>query len=151
MYSVRSAGYSSVGGGAGYRSDLSGGAGGLGTEGLFGQQDGSYQAAMQALTPPVPTVATKIMDGLFIGSMEASQVILKLPRLRAEINVLNVQDLGFLESNKVTRIINCAGQTVPNCASRYGVKYLTYRWPEHKGTMSFDPQVRDGGCLLGAV
>lgn len=70
-----------------------------------------------------PTIATKIMDGLFVGSQEASH------------------DMTFMQSNKITRIINCVGQSAPNLMARFGVKYLTFRWPENGGVIAFDNQV----------
>lgn len=51
---------------------------------------------MQQVITPV----SKMMDGLFVGSREASQ------------------DLDFITTNKITAIINCAGGTVPNALVR---------------------------------
>lgn len=56
----------------------------------------------------------KIKDGLFLGDQYAAQ------------------DLEFIVGNKVTYIINCAGNQVPNHWVPIGVKYLTYRWEDKK-------------------
>jgi len=54
--------------------------------------------------------AIKIKDGLFIGDDFASK------------------DLEFIQNNKVTRIVNCAGLEVDNTFMDIGVQYLTYFW-----------------------
>mmetsp|Transcript_53881 Transcript_53881/g.117576 ORF Transcript_53881/g.117576 Transcript_53881/m.117576 type:complete len:644 (+) Transcript_53881:135-2066(+) len=54
--------------------------------------------------------AVKVKDGLFIG------------------DELAAQDLEFVVSNKVTRIINTCGRQVPNHWETIGVVYLTYYW-----------------------
>eukprot|EP01083_Nonionella_stella_P205136 747290_1 len=64
--------------------------------------------------------ANKILDGLFIGNKEAAQ------------------DIEFLTSIKCKYIVNCAGNNIPNLFSRFGIKYLTYRWPDCKSTIMFD-------------
>merc|ERR1719326_2420062 len=52
----------------------------------------------------------KITDGLFIGGEEASQ------------------ELEVAMQAKVTRVINCCAQQVPNTWESIGVTYLTYRF-----------------------
>mmetsp|Transcript_66114 Transcript_66114/g.158165 ORF Transcript_66114/g.158165 Transcript_66114/m.158165 type:complete len:632 (+) Transcript_66114:103-1998(+) len=52
--------------------------------------------------------AVKVKDGLFIGDEVAAQ------------------DLEFVVANKVTRVINCSGNQVPNHWEPIGVVYLTY-------------------------
>ena len=38
------------------------------------------------------------------------------------------QDLEFIVANKVTHIVNCAGNTVRNMWESIGIAYLTYNW-----------------------
>jgi len=54
--------------------------------------------------------AVKVKDGLFIG------------------DELAAQDLEFVVSNKVTRVVNCCGRQVPNHWESIGVDYQTYYW-----------------------
>jgi protein-tyrosine phosphatase len=70
--------------------------------------------------PYVPTIATKLMDGLFVGSIEAAQ------------------DAVFMRNNKITRVLNCVGAQVPNIMSRFGVKYLTIRHIDATASNVFD-------------
>lgn len=64
--------------------------------------------------------AIKIKDGLFIGDECAAQ------------------DLEFVVTNKVTRIINCAGKQIPNHWETVGVIYLTYFWLDNEKQIIFD-------------
>ena len=57
-------------------------------------------------------MATKLKDGVFIGDAEASQ------------------DIDFLVSNKITRVINCAAASVPCSWERLGVRYLPFYWKD---------------------
>ncbi len=52
----------------------------------------------------------KIKDGLFI------------------CDELGAQDLEFIISNKVQRIVNTAGMQLPNHWDNIGVQYLTLNW-----------------------
>ena len=54
--------------------------------------------------------AIKIKDGLFIG------------------DEFSAQDLEFIVANKVTHIVNCAGNAVRNMWESIGVAYLTFNW-----------------------
>jgi len=63
--------------------------------------------------------STKIIDGLFLGNAESAT------------------DLDFLTSIKCQRIVNCAGNSVPNLFARFGIRYLTFRqniFDSHKKT-----------------
>lgn len=66
--------------------------------------------------------AVKVKDGLFIG------------------DALAAQDLEFVVSNKVTRVINCAGRQVPNHWESIGVVYLTYYWVDAESQVVLDPR-----------
>jgi hypothetical protein len=65
------------------------------------------------------------MDGMFLGTQEASQ------------------DPDFLFSNKVLGIVNCAGATVPNSLGQYGIRYLTFRWFNKKDMVMFSSKGRN--------
>ena len=84
-------------------------------------------------------MATKIKDGLFVGDAEASQ------------------DPEFIELNKITFVINCAGRQLPNLWEQHGLHYLTFPWTsdpdctlfdggnvviEQVGTATFDDQTK---------
>ncbi|CAK9039973.1 unnamed protein product [Durusdinium trenchii] len=64
--------------------------------------------------------AVKVKDGLFVG------------------DALAAQDLEFVVSNKVTRVINCAGRQVPNHWESIGVAYLTYYWVDADSQVVLD-------------
>ncbi|CAE8633628.1 unnamed protein product, partial [Polarella glacialis] len=64
--------------------------------------------------------AVKVKDGLFIG------------------DELSAQDLEFVVSNKVTRVINCSGRQVPNHWESIGVVYLTYYWVDADSQVILD-------------
>ena len=49
--------------------------------------------------------------------------------------------MDFLSSIKCQAVLNCAGGSVPNIFSKFGIRYLTYRWADCKGTVMFDPKV----------
>ncbi|CAE7364475.1 DSPTP1B [Symbiodinium natans] len=51
-----------------------------------------------------------------------------------------LQDLEFVVSNKVTRVINCAGRQVPNHWESIGVVYLTYYWVDAESQVVLDPR-----------
>lgn len=65
-------------------------------------------------------MATKIKDGLFIGDAEASQ------------------DPEFIELNKITFVINCAGREMPNLWEQHGLHYLTFPWTSDPDCTLFD-------------
>ncbi|CAM9133887.1 unnamed protein product [Hapterophycus canaliculatus] len=65
-------------------------------------------------------MATKIKDGLFIGDAEASQ------------------DPEFIELNKITFVINCAGRELPNLWEQHGLHYLTFPWTSDPDCTLFD-------------
>jgi len=65
-------------------------------------------------------MTTKIKDGLFLGDAEASQ------------------DLEFLELNKITHVINCAGKQLPNLFESAGLRYLTFPWEDAESCVVFD-------------
>lgn len=65
-------------------------------------------------------MATKIKDGLFIGDAEASQ------------------DPEFIELNKITFVINCAGRQLPNLWEQHGLHYLTFPWTSDPDCTLFD-------------
>lgn len=52
-------------------------------------------------------MTTKIKDGLFISDSDFSQ------------------DMDFLSSNKITYVINCAGNEVSNRFERTGIRYIS--------------------------
>eukprot|EP00927_Polykrikos_kofoidii_P049234 TRINITY_DN43320_c0_g1_i1.p1 TRINITY_DN43320_c0_g1~~TRINITY_DN43320_c0_g1_i1.p1 ORF type:complete len:661 (-),score=60.84 TRINITY_DN43320_c0_g1_i1:69-1961(-) len=65
--------------------------------------------------------AVKVKDGLFVG------------------DELAAQDLGFVDANKVKRVINCCGRQVPNHWQSIGVAYLTYYWADVDTQTILDP------------
>lgn len=64
--------------------------------------------------PLITFGSIKIIDGLFITDEIAAG------------------DLEFISTNKVTRIINCCCNHVPNHWSSIGIKYLSYNWRENE-------------------
>lgn len=64
--------------------------------------------------PLITFGSIKVMDGLFITDEIAAG------------------DLEFISTNKVTRIINCCCNQVPNHWSSIGIKYLSYNWRENE-------------------
>ena len=69
--------------------------------------------------------AIKIKDGLFIGDEFSAQV-----SVYALISLIIVfgQDLEFITANKVTHIVNCAGNSVRNMWENIGIAYLSFNW-----------------------
>ena len=65
-------------------------------------------------------MAAKLKDGLFIGDGDTSQ------------------DPEFLELNKISNLINCAGTNLPNVWSEHGLAYLTYPWLDDDDQLLFD-------------
>jgi hypothetical protein len=59
------------------------------------------------------TGGIKIKDGLFVGDEFAAK------------------DLEFVEGNKVTHVINCAGRQINNQWEDLEVNYLTYLWEDN--------------------
>ena len=64
--------------------------------------------------------AIKIRDGLFLGDQFAAQ------------------DLEFVVTNKVTKIINCAGKQIPNHWESIGIAYLTFPWFDNETQVFHD-------------
>ncbi|CAM9559654.1 unnamed protein product [Chrysoparadoxa australica] len=65
-------------------------------------------------------MATKIMDGLFMGDAESSQ------------------DPEFIEMNKIMYVLNCAGRHLPNMWEMHGLRYLTFPWEDSPKCVLFD-------------
>ncbi|CAD8102853.1 unnamed protein product [Paramecium primaurelia] len=63
---------------------------------------------------------TRIIDGLYIGDQSAAH------------------DLEFLITNKIKKIINCAGKQIPNHWESIGIQYLTYGWIENDYQYAID-------------
>ena len=55
-------------------------------------------------------MATRIKDGIFVADGESSQ------------------DGEFVEMNKISYVINCAGRQLPNLWAPHGIRYLTFSW-----------------------
>ena len=72
--------------------------------------------------------AIKIKDGLFIGDEFAAQVYF-FPPLSHNF-YKNKQDEELIFSNKITHIINCAANDIPNNWEHEGVVYLSFFWEE---------------------
>ncbi|CAD8120649.1 unnamed protein product [Paramecium sonneborni] len=64
--------------------------------------------------------STRIIDGLYIGNQSTAH------------------DLEFLITNKITKIINCAGKQIPNHWESIGIEYLTYCWIETDNQFAID-------------
>lgn len=64
----------------------------------------------------------RVKDGLFVGDREAST------------------DLEFVVENKVTRMVNCAGWSVPNSLEEIGIVYLTYNWVDAEREVILDEE-----------
>ncbi|RNF15264.1 putative dual specificity protein phosphatase [Trypanosoma conorhini] len=62
-------------------------------------------------------IAVRVKDGIFVG------------------NAIAAQDLDFIEMNKITHIINCAGGELPDLFAHEGVKYLTFPWRDTTGSI----------------
>lgn len=62
----------------------------------------------------------KVKDGLFIGDQEAAH------------------DLEFLMEQKVSRVVNCSGYSVPNRWATIGISYLTYKWMDNETQVLLD-------------
>lgn len=62
----------------------------------------------------------KVKDGLFIGDRESAN------------------DRDLMEDNQVTRVVNCAGFSVPNLWGSLGVLYLTYDWVDKDDQVILD-------------
>lgn len=75
------------------------------------------------MDPRQMLLAVRVMDGLFLG------------------NCISSQDDEFLFSNKVTRVVNCAGMETPNVFIDHGVDYLSFAWRDSPNTMILDSQV----------
>ena len=69
-------------------------------------------------------MATKIKDGLFIGDKNAST------------------DHEFLESNKISNLVNVSGREVPNVWAAHGLVYLTFLWEDHPDFRLFGKRVK---------
>lgn len=62
----------------------------------------------------------KVKDGLFVGDQEAAH------------------DLEFLMEQKVARVVNCSGYSVPNRWATIGITYLTYKWMDNETQVLLD-------------
>ncbi|CAD8101727.1 unnamed protein product [Paramecium sonneborni] len=51
---------------------------------------------------------------------------------------LKQEDLEFLVTNKITKIINCAAKHIPNHWESIGIQYLSYQWLESETQFPFD-------------
>ena len=51
-------------------------------------------------------------------------------------------DPGFIFTNKITHIVNCAGSNVMNRWEGMGIRYLTFSWADADVTTILDPKVR---------
>ncbi|CAK94791.1 unnamed protein product (macronuclear) [Paramecium tetraurelia] len=63
--------------------------------------------------------AIKIKDGVFLGDQFASQ------------------DLEFIVTNKVSRIVNCASRQIPNHWESIGIIYLSFPWVDNDQQIIF--------------
>lgn len=73
-------------------------------------RQGSQMVVIQREKPP--TFATRVKDGIFIGTVHAAL------------------DPGFIFTNKITHIVNCAGANVMNRWEGMGIRYLTFNWAD---------------------
>ncbi|KAM3129312.1 hypothetical protein pb186bvf_018599 [Paramecium bursaria] len=73
--------------------------------------------------------ALKIKDGLFLGDQFAAQ------------------DLEFIVTNKVTRIVNCAGKQIPNHWETIGIVYLSYPWLDNESQAIFQTDEAINNCI----
>ena len=73
--------------------------------------------------------AIKIKDGLFIGDEFAAQVIPHFFLFYYKFSIF-YQDEELIFSNKITHIINCAANDIPNNWEHQGVAYLSFHWEE---------------------
>ena len=76
-------------------------------------------------------MAAKVFDGLFIGNAETSR------------------DIDFLKNNKITRLINVAGDEVQNL-NLNDLTYLNLKWRDVPDCIVF-PQMEDDRALLDIV
>jgi hypothetical protein len=67
-------------------------------------------------------MAAKLKDGLFMGDCDTSK------------------DPEFLELNKISNLINLAGNEVPNVWAEHGLAYLTYPWEDNGDCVLFDEE-----------
>ena len=74
-------------------------------------------------------MVSKVKDGLFLGDIESSQ------------------DPEFIQLNKISRIIKCASNTIPNFWAHHGIRYLSIDWDEDGAGLLFD----SSGTLLKQV
>ncbi|CAD8077009.1 unnamed protein product [Paramecium sonneborni] len=63
--------------------------------------------------------AIKVKDGIFLGDLFASQ------------------DLEFIVTNKVSRIMNCASKVISNHWEEIGIVYLSYPWTDNDQQIIF--------------
>ncbi|CAD8054754.1 unnamed protein product [Paramecium sonneborni] len=63
--------------------------------------------------------AIKVKDGVFLGDQFASQ------------------DLEFIVTNKVSRIMNCASKSIPNHWESIGIVYMSYPWADNDQQIIF--------------
>jgi predicted protein tyrosine phosphatase len=63
-----------------------------------------------------------VKDGIFIGTVHAAL------------------DPGFIFTNKITHIVNCAGANVMNRWEGMGIRYLTFNWADTDVSIVLDPK-----------
>eukprot|EP01064_Diplonema_japonicum_P032660 TRINITY_DN6193_c0_g1_i4.p1 TRINITY_DN6193_c0_g1~~TRINITY_DN6193_c0_g1_i4.p1 ORF type:complete len:437 (+),score=57.74 TRINITY_DN6193_c0_g1_i4:479-1789(+) len=71
-------------------------------------------------------LAVRVKDGIFVGNVAASR------------------DPGFLGTNKVTHVINCAGMETGNTFQAYGMHYLQLHWRDAPGVQVIDASTGEG-------
>ena len=74
-------------------------------------------------------MATRIKDGIFVADGESSQ------------------DGEFVEMNKISYVINCAGRQLPNLWAPHGIRYLTFSWEDEPSYRLFDAH-DTGRCVV---
>lgn len=51
-------------------------------------------------------------------------------RIRRKGAVINIQDIEFIHTNKVTHVINTVARRIPNIWEKIGVQYLCFNWTD---------------------
>lgn len=74
-------------------------------------------------------MAAKVFDGLFLGDAETSM------------------DADFLDLNKISRLVNLAGQQVQNILSGHGFVYQTFCWEDQSDFLVFPAMEKDKALL----
>ena len=74
-------------------------------------------------------MAAKVYDGLFLGDAETSM------------------DSDFLDLNKISRLVNLAGQQIQNVLSGHGFVYQTFCWDDQTDFLVFPSMEKDKALL----